>query len=196
MNAFDPRPTLARALDQAGDLIASTPLDLANRPTPDAEWTVGELIDHLQAVVRRIAAVLGGKPFDSVPRSIASTNWAQDWGQGRAAVDEVLADGSFLSRQVTVPWGEVDGASAAASYIGELSVHSWDLAVATDRGDQLDPALAAAALPATRAKIPAEPRGGQVPFGPVVEVAEDAGPYEQLVAWAGRDPHWTATATA
>ncbi|GAA1511493.1 hypothetical protein [Nocardioides humi] len=38
--------------------------------------------------------------------------------------------------------------------------------------------------------MPAEPRGGEIPFGPVVPVADDAPAYDRLVAWTGRDPQW------
>ena len=54
----------------------------------------------------------------------------------------MLADGACLTREVTVPWGTVPGASAAASYIGELSVHSWDLATALGMTGVLNDALA------------------------------------------------------
>jgi hypothetical protein len=54
--------------------------------------------------------------------------------------------------------------------------------------DLLDDTLATHCLPLVRQFIPAEPRGEHVPFGPVVPVAEDASPYDQLVAWQGRKP--------
>jgi hypothetical protein len=58
----------------------------------------------------------------------------------------------------------------------------------------LNDALATAALPAYMEKVPAEPRGPEIPFGPVVEVGDDATPYERLVAWTGRDPRWARVA--
>lgn len=192
MSGFDPRKPLAAALDQAGSLIATVQPDQAHLPTPCDEYDVSQLIGHLQAVVRRIGVVLDGKPFWSVPREIESTDWIEDWKAGRAATEAVLADDAILTREVSVPWGTVPGASAAASYIGELSVHSWDLATAIGRLDLLDDSLATAALPAYMDKVPAEPRGPEIPFGPVVEVGEDATPYERLVAWTGRDPRWAA----
>lgn len=192
MSGFDPRKPLAAALDQAGSLIAAVQPDQAHLPTPCDEYDVSQLIGHLQAVVRRIGVVLDGKPFWSVPREIESTDWIEDWKAGRAATEAVLADDAILTREVSVPWGTVPGASAAASYIGELSVHSWDLATAIGRLDLLDDSLATAALPAYMDKVPAEPRGPEIPFGPVVEVGEDATPYERLVAWTGRDPRWAA----
>jgi uncharacterized protein (TIGR03086 family) len=187
----DPRPALASALDQIGRLIGGTDVAQGALPTPCDEWDVATLVEHLQAVVRRIAAVLDGQPFWSVPRTLESSDWAADWAAGRAAADAVLADAAVLAREVTVPWGTVSGAAAVGSYIGELTTHAWDLAVATGRTGELDEALADAALPGAMAKIPAEPRGEEIPFGPVVEVGPDATAYERLVAWEGRDPRWT-----
>jgi len=192
MNAFDPRPLLATALDQAGDLIVAVKPEQAHLPTPCDDYDVNQLIGHMQAVVRRIGVVLSGQPFWSVPREMETTDWIADWNAGRAATDAVLADDACLSREVTVPWGTVQGASAAASYIGELSVHAWDLAMALGTPKVLNAGLATAALPAYMEKVPAEPRGPEIPFGPVVEVGPDAGPYEKLVAWTGRDPRWAA----
>lgn len=192
MTGFDPRPALAKAFDQMGALITTTDPADADRPTPCDEYTVGQLIEHVQAVVRRIGAVLAGEPFWSVPQSIPSPDWAADWAEGRRVTDAVLADDAFLTREVELPWGRADGASAAASYIGELTVHAWDLAVATGREADLDPALAVGALAPYQAMVPAERRGGDIPFSPVVEVGADAGPYERLVAWTGRDPRFVA----
>ncbi|AQP49003.1 TIGR03086 family protein [Tessaracoccus aquimaris] len=192
MTGFDPRPPLAKALDQMGDLIATTDPSDADRPTPCADYTVGQLIDHVQAVVRRIGAVLAGEPFWSVPQSIPSRDWPADWAEGRRLTDAILADDSSMTREVELPWGKADGASAAASYIGELTVHAWDLAVATGRAEDLDPTLAVATLPGYQAMVPAERRGEGIPFDQVVETGPDAGPYERLVAWTGRDPGFAA----
>lgn len=188
----DPRPLLARALDQVGDLIEGTDAAQGALPTPCANFDVAALVGHLLGVVRRIGVVLDGRPFYEAPSHLDSTDWSADWASGRAGTERILADAGNLTRIVTVPWGQESGADVLASYVGELTVHSWDLATATGRTDQLDPELADAALPAYQRKVPAEPRGGQIPFGPVVPVADDADPYAKLVAWTGRDPFWTA----
>jgi len=167
MNAFDPRPLLATALDQAGDLIVAVKPEQAHLPTPCDEYDVSQLIGHMQAVVRRIGVVLSGQPFWSVPREMETTDWIADWTAGRAATDAVLADDECLTREVTVPWGTVPGASAAASYIGELSVHAWDLAMALGTPEVLNAGLATAALPAYMEKSPpspAAPRFRSVPW--------------------------------
>lgn len=193
-NTTDPRPVLARALDQAGELISTTDPAQAGRPTPCDEYDVAALIGHLVGVVRRIGAVVGGQHFSTAPIDQPTTDWVGDWTAARSTTDEVLATAD-LTRQVAVPWGEVSVASAIGSYVGELTTHAWDLAVATGRVDRLDPELAEAALPGAKAKIPAHIRGMEgIPFGPVVEVADDAPAYDRLVGWNGRDPRWTAAA--
>ncbi|WP_029136599.1 TIGR03086 family metal-binding protein [Nakamurella lactea] len=188
----DPRPQLARALDQAGRLIDGTDPAQGSLPTPCADFDVAAVVGHLLGVVRRIGVVLDGRPFYEAPSHLDSTDWSADWATGRAGTEQVLADAGNLSRTVTVPWGEELGADVLASYVGEMTVHSWDIAVATGRLEQLDPELATVALSTYRRKVPAEPRGGQIPFGPVVPVSDDAAPYARLVGWTGRDPQWVA----
>ncbi len=58
-------------------------------------------------------------------------------------------------------------------YTNEFVLHAWDLAKATGQSPEWDPEMLAAPLAHMHRAVPAEPRGGQVPFGPVVEVHED-----------------------
>lgn len=186
----DLRPLLAQALDQAGRLVRETDPALATRPTPCTDYDVATLIAHLQAVVRRIGAVVRGEPFFSVPREWVSEDWVADWDAGRAQTDAALASAD-LARVVALPWGDAPVGAALGMYVGEIATHAWDLAAATGRTDELDRSLATAALPGAMAKIPADARGADIPFGPVVPVPEDADPYDRLVGWNGRDPAWT-----
>ena len=87
-----------------------------------------------------------------------------------------------------MPWGKVPGRIAVSGYVQEILTHGWDLARATGQPTELDPELAAWVLAVTQRILPPEPRGGEIPFGPVVPVPPDAGPYTQLAAWLGREP--------
>lgn len=187
--AQDPRELLARALDQTGELIAGTDPSLAQAPTPCADFDVAALIGHLQGVVRRIGIIVRQRPLEPMALDWPIEMRAAHWASGRADTDIALAQADLEAR-VQVPWGEVTVAQAIGSYVSELAVHGWDLAVATGRMAELDPQLAEAALPWAMAKIPAEPRGGFIPFGPVVPVPEDGPAYQRLLGWTGRDPHW------
>ncbi len=190
----DPRPLLARALDQVGALVDGTDAADLDRPTPCDDWDVRTLLGHLVAVPRRVAHVGdGGSPFD-VPSMVdlPDGEHAAALKAARAEVDRAWGlDGrsdAVLDRMLTVPWGTMPGRAVGFGYIQEFTVHAWDLAVATGRTDELDVGLAETIEPFSRQMVPAETRGGPVPFGPVVEVGADAGPYARLVGWLGRDP--------
>ena len=87
---------------------------------------------------------------------------------------------------VTVPWGRVPGRAAVWGYVREALVHGWDLAVATGQDGEADPATAEAVLAVTQQVMPAEPRGGPIPFAAPVDPRPGAGPTERLANWCGR----------
>jgi uncharacterized protein (TIGR03086 family) len=188
MTTTDPRPLFVRALDQTQHLINNTAADDLTKPTPCPEYDVRTLQGHLLSVVARInLALTGGDPL-SLPKVTDSEDAASTWKEHRTALDATLADDSVLGRMCKLPFGTLPGAAAIGAYTGELTTHSWDLAKATGRLDQLDDELANSVLPMVRQFLPAEPRGGEIPFGPVVAVADDASPYDRLAGWQGRQP--------
>lgn len=187
----DPRPLLTRALDQIGALVAGTAPEALDGPTPCAGWDVRTLLDHLVGVHRRIAHVGAGGHFADVPSDpeVAPGTHVAEIAAARADVERVwLRDEAVLDRVLTVPWGTMPGRFVGFGYVQELTVHAWDLAAATERTGGLDDELAVAVEDTAHRVLPAEPRGGDIPFGPPVAVAADAAPYERLVGWLGRDP--------
>ena len=189
MTAPDPRALLTRALDQIGELVTTTPADTLDRPTPCADWDVRALLDHLVGVHGRIAHVGAGGHFAEIPADPGGVHdHPAEIAAARADVDRVWGDEAVLDRVLTVPWGTMPGRFVGFGYVQELTVHAWDLGAATGRTGGLDDELAGAVEDTARRVLPAEPRGGDIPFGPPVAVADDAAPYERLVAWLGRDP--------
>ena len=192
----DPRQSLFRAVDQAVAVVGLVPPSRLGEPTPCAEYDVRHLTGHMVAVLRRIAYVPGGgHSFDvpSIVLDLADDGWAAAAAANAADLRAAWADDAVLDRVLRLPWAEVPGRAAALAYVQELTTHSWDLATALGRADRLDPALAELALVAAQRFLPAQPRGGPIPFEPPVEVPADAGPYQRLVGWLGRDPQWSAS---
>lgn len=180
---------LVLALDQTQAMIDTIGAADLDRPTPCAEYDVRTLLGHLMTVVRRIDLALTGNDPLSIPTVTPGvTDFAGTWKEHRATLDETLADDTILTRICKLPWATLPGAGAITAYTGELTTHSWDLAKATNRTELLDDRLAEYCLPLVQQFIPAEPRGGHVPFGPVVEVGPEASAYDKLVAWEGRKP--------
>ncbi|NGO72371.1 TIGR03086 family metal-binding protein [Streptomyces boncukensis] len=190
-SAHDPRPLLARALDQAGKQVAAVgPDELGNR-TPCADYDVRALLGHVVSVLRKLARVGAGGDARDVPDvidDIADDGWVSAFTRARGEVERVWADDGLLDRTVELPWAALPGRDVLEAYTHEFTAHSWDLAHATRRLAELDPDLGAQALDAFSKFVRPEERGEQGPFGPVVPVPDDADVYTRLAAYLGRRP--------
>jgi uncharacterized protein (TIGR03086 family) len=187
----DPRVLIGRALDQAEKVIAVAGEESMDRATPCSEFDVRTLSGHMIGVVRRVVHTgQGGKATDisSVIRGLPADDLVPLFRTARAELDQTWADDGLLEKTLSLPFGEFTGRVALLAYSQELTMHSWDLATALDRLDLLDESLGEAVLSIAREFVPPEPRGGHVPFGPVIEVPADAGAYMQLAGYLGRQP--------
>jgi uncharacterized protein (TIGR03086 family) len=190
-----PLELLARALDQAGAVLAAVREDQAGLPTPCRSWDVATLRRHLvhDLSLFRVAAQ-GGRPDWSQPAPDAGPGF--DWaGAFREGADALLAEWSKadLSGTVELPGvGEVPARFPVDQAITEIAVHTWDLATATGQptgDDALDPEVAETALALMRGALRPEFRGMEEegkPFGPETPVPPDAPAYDRLAAFAGR----------
>ncbi|MGW3659665.1 TIGR03086 family metal-binding protein [Streptomyces sp. NPDC005151] len=185
----DPRPALTKAIALAGRTLAAVRADQYDGATPCSEYDVRTLAGHLVSVLRRVAVVGAGGDFFGVPNvaeDVADGEWAAAWEEAAREVDAVWSDDEVLAREFKLPWGVQPGSAVGVSYIKEFTLHTWDLATATGQHPEWDEALLTALVGIMRHVVPAQPRGNPVPFGPVVEVAEDAPDIDKLVGWYGR----------
>ena len=148
-------------------------------PTPCAGWTVRDLVDHTLAWQAKGGSLLGAEvaPGDS------------DWERIRASYATLLADRTQLAG--TVPeFADIPKSNLAGFLIGDLLIHSWDLARSIEADDTLPPDVVAATMEGLHHVPPDLLRGtnplGQRMMGPAVEVADDATPQEKMLAFTGR----------
>ncbi|GGO49315.1 hypothetical protein GCM10012287_26370 [Streptomyces daqingensis] len=201
--AADPRPVFERAARQMASLFeAVRPAQLAD-PTPCPGFDVGALLSHVVGGTLRIAQVgEGGGPgevdpdaeVDSGVSGVADDAWPAAYERARERFRAAWADDAKLDAVVTVPWGTMPGRFALAGSVMEVVTHAWDLAQALGRRAELDAGLAEFALAVAERAVPAETRGGEVPFGPPVPAPEGADAYDELAAWLGRS--WTPAGSA
>ncbi|MEL7158628.1 MAG: TIGR03086 family metal-binding protein [Actinomycetota bacterium] len=192
----DPRPAFHLACRQADAIIAAVTADDLRRPTPCSEFDVEDLTRHLLSVGHRTIALAGGEPAESVPLDapgLDPTGFHADWGRTRRVLQGELAADGVLDQLMVVPWATLPGAVVLAVYAAEIQIHSWDLATALGQRPEWDQELAETGLAVVQMGIPAEGRGDEMPFAPVVPTAEDAPAMDRLVAWMGRDPGWVAS---
>jgi uncharacterized protein (TIGR03086 family) len=186
--SIDPRLHYRTALTWVRTLADGVPADRLTDPTPCAEWDVRGMLGHLVATVDRVRVIGEGGDPQTTPRvveGIADDGWTDALGAAEDKMAAVWADDAVLDELVTVPWGRVPGRAAVWGYIREALVHGWDVAVATGQSPEADPGTAEAALAETKRVMPAEPRGGPIPFAAPVAPRPGAGPTEQLANWCG-----------
>jgi uncharacterized protein (TIGR03086 family) len=166
---------LSRALDQAGDALASIHADDLDRPTPCGDWSVRHLAAHLAAAPEHFLQTARGEEVDwSAPAEVADGQWA---GHFRSHGDDLLHH-----------WHDQphDQAAQADWQSAELGVHTWDLLRALGRPMPLDDEVAERGLAFMQQGLTADNRGDA--FGPEVSVPDTASAYDRLAAFAGRAP--------
>jgi len=165
--------TLHTALDQLGDLVGRVSDSDLDKPTPCSDWTVADLLDHTIWSVNGLAvATAGGQP---------------DFAADPPHVDDPAAAYAQAADALRGAWEQADAAADARWNTAEVAVHGWDLAQALGvPSDQLDDAVAEDALAFMSTALTSDKRGDA--FAPERDAPDGAGPYEQLVAFAGREP--------
>jgi uncharacterized protein (TIGR03086 family) len=209
--ATDPRSVFAHAVATAGRAIAAVRPDQLDDPTPCDQFDVRAMMGHMLVVLRRVALLGEGDDPMALPRvvtGIADDAWPAAWTDDAHRVQAAWIDEGTLSRTMVLPWVTAPGAAMLGMYTSELTVHTWDLAIATGQHPEWDADVIALALQAALRGLPSGDREAAFaelianlpptapagfgadgrPFGNPVTVAADAAAIDQLVAWYGRRP--------
>jgi len=193
MARVDLRPTTSTL----ADLVRGVRDDQLSERTPCPSYSVADLLDHIGglSVAFRVAAtkedLSGHAPSADGSRledgwrdriAVALDDLGEAWQQPSAY------DGMTMAGPVEMP---ADLAALVA--LDEVTVHAWDLAVATGQPYPADPAAVAACREFVAGFEP--PPGGAADdgglFGPPVAVPAAAPALDQLIGATGRDPAWT-----
>lgn len=157
-------------------------------PTPDAEWDVRALVNHVAGEVLWVPPLLEGKTVaevgDRFDGDVLGADPAATW---RRAVAEALAAVDAVDPGATVHLSYGD--RTAAEYLTEVGadvlIHTWDLARAVQAGERLPADLVATVADWFPASEEAW-RGAGV-IADRVAVPEDADAQTRLLAAFGRD---------
>ncbi|MDQ6938340.1 MAG: TIGR03086 family metal-binding protein [Actinomycetota bacterium] len=160
-------------------------------PTPNAGWSVRDLVDHLIDEHRWAPPLLAGHDLDAAGKIVAAQSGtdrpADDWDSVALLSRRAFEEPGVLQRTVLLSAGPTRARDYLAEMTLDLAVHSWDLARALGEDGQLPPDLVAGAQEHLH-------RLGDVSnssmFGVPVDVAQDASPTDRLVAATGRRPDW------
>jgi uncharacterized protein (TIGR03086 family) len=179
---FDPPVRQLRAL------LLGIPDDLLSAPTPCAEWTVGDLLDHIMDFTRaftQVAHKLTDAPGTASPPPTPSAAHLPPHWHSRLPVlledlatawkDPVAWTGSARAGGSTMP-----AVAAGTAAVNELTMHGWDLARATGQDYATDPRILEALIEFL----------SQSREAPSIELADEPTLLEQALILSGRDPRW------
>ncbi|HET8993924.1 MAG TPA: TIGR03086 family metal-binding protein [Rhodococcus sp. (in: high G+C Gram-positive bacteria)] len=156
-------------------------------PTPDTEWTVADLVRHVVDEQRWVAPILEGRTLADAEATLEPIrdDLAAEWH--RYAEEATAAWASTpLDAPVHLSYGTVPCLHYLEQQVGDITVHTWDLARAVGGGDHLHPRLVEAVWADLQPQRDMLASSGL--FGPPVPIPDDAPVQDRLIALTGRDP--------
>ena len=181
------REQMQNALDHATNVVNRIPEDAWNRPTPCADWSVRDVLNHLTAAHLWAARLLGGETLEQISDSYNGDVLGEDpiaaWDTAQVKSREAwAAAGNAAPLELSFGTTTVD--MYAEQMLLDLTVHAWDLA----RGAKIDEgALVADTVVHVLNYAHEHDIAGKTPFGVQVRTDSD-NPQDQLVALLGRRP--------
>jgi uncharacterized protein (TIGR03086 family) len=160
--------------------------------TPDAQWTVADLVWHLVDEHRWARPLLAGLDLAQAGVVAAGLGPAsrdaslvREWDQAAAMSAAAFGAGDALAGWVATTRGRVPAAEYLEEMILDLIVHAWDLGFAIGYPGPLPADAVTAIYPLAQAIVDRTPRGM---FAPPAEAGADAPVIDRLVALTGRHP--------
>ena len=183
MHGLSPVELFEQAAAGAAAVMAGVPAARLGDPTPCAEWTVQQLIDHIVGGADYLsAALVGGAPSTSTTRTV------DDYRHALELLGRGLRVPGVLERTCTSPLGfDWSIGQATAGTFMDTLIHTWDLATAIDQDASLDPSLVDACVAMFLPDMPERGRAAGL-VGPPVDIGPDASPQDRLLAAMGRRP--------
>lgn len=179
------------AVDQATAVVVQLEPEQLSLPTPDTEWSVLDLLNHMLYEVAWTADLVAGAEYGAVQDRYegdllgddAIASWRAYAGRTQAAVE--AADETAT---VHVSYGDV----VTSAYLWEAGndqlVHAWDLGQAIGVSVVFEPAVAQALYDWASGRADMFGRSGL--FAPAVSVAQSANIQTRLLALEGRSEDW------
>jgi uncharacterized protein (TIGR03086 family) len=164
------------------DTVTSTDL---RRPTPCAHWEVRDLLAHMIWMQRVFA---GGLTGGEIPDEAAPIT-DDPAGEYAAASATALAgwrEVDWPAMTLRLPFSELPAAIGVRVFIGDNSIHTWDLATALGQPFEIDDELAGPQLDLMQQFYDPTNRGPASSFDLATPAPPGATTTERLIALSGR----------
>lgn len=184
------------AMRQFDDRVAAIRGDQWDLPTPDADWIVRDLVDHLVTEQLWVPALLAGRSLDEVTRSATfdprGGNLGDDpkaaWTNAAQAARDAWTAAGALTRTVQLSSGPSPADVYCREMTFDLVVHAWDLARAIGAEQEMPNDLVAEALEMAKQTVPHYADTGI--FAAPIPVPGCTDDLTELLALTGRNRWW------
>ncbi len=181
-----------------GDRVQAISEDQWHAPTPDTEWDVAALVEHLIEENQWVAPLVHGLDLDAAGKVVEGSrklpvdggvgaNLIEVWDEASLAAADAFREEGALDRSVALSRGP----TPATDYIGEMTfdhlVHAWDLGTAIGYQGEPLPADVVHAVYEMASQMGDLSSYGDM-FKPAVSVTDDAPEIDKLIALTGRNP--------
>lgn len=176
---------LGDVMRKTAAILAGVKPDQLDFPTPDTDWNVRQLENHIVGWALHFAARESGREAAGDPGSYQVGE--DPAGEFRSSIEPLVTalDGKLSAPAEASDGGGFPAPALATVLIGEYVLHGWDLATATHQEVPFSQDEARAAL-GMRAYLTQEYRDQM--FGPELPAPAGATPLQELLAFAGREP--------
>ena len=197
----DVRPVHRTAVAASVELVAGVSVADLRRPTPCADWDLGQLVTHMTVQHRGFAAAARGHGADLAvwnPATVADAVSADPGRAYGAAASDVLdafaADGvleAVFDMPEFGPGATVPGAMAIGFHFVDYVVHGWDVARSIGVPFELPADVLAAVVPLALAVPDTEVRDSpESPFAHALPAVSGTDGLDTVLRHLGRDPDW------
>ena len=193
-----PMAELGPAAKRMADLIEGVPDELLGAPTPCPEYTLGDLVDHVEgfalaftaAAKKDTAGMTSGRASGDASR--LGDDWRTRIPRHLAALADAWRDPAAWTGMTMAGGIDLPGELAGIIALDELVVHGWDVARASGQDFDQDRASLEAVFEFVKQFSGAgQEAAREGMFGPEVAVPEAAPPLDRLIGLTGRDPNWS-----
>ena len=157
-------------------------------PTPDAEWTVRDLVAHVADENRWIPDMVAGKRIKDVGDKFAADPLGDDpkadWEKTAKLAETAVNKLTDLGHPVHLSYADTTIAQYLRHMVIDHTVHAWDLARAIGADEALDEKLVQLSYEWLEPEAENWRAGGA--FGPAIPVSPDASLQTKLLALSGR----------
>ena len=165
--------------------VREVPADAWDSPAPCEGWVARDVVRHLVEWVPGFFGGVAGLDLGPIPS--VDDDPVASWSALDAALQSALDDESVANRTFDFQGRPQRIEEAIGSIVlGDVVIHTWDLARATGLDETLDPDEVHGMLEGMVEME--EPMRQSGHFGPRVEVPDDADEQTRLIAFTGRQP--------